>query len=767
MTWSTLPARPNPLRPATILKVQYRLLGPLEVDGVVISSPQARRLLALFLVHRNSVVSVDRIVDTLWDGNPPPAATNAALSKISRLRAFLPPGALTRAGDGYRLEVADDACDAVEFEQLVEKARNASEAPAVRNADLQRALGLFRGPALGDLAHIDAIRPSAVKLDRLREEAEELRLECLLTIGDAHAVLGASDAILADWPFRERIVRSRLLALRALGRRVEALRELHDFRARLADETGLEIGPELRAIEPALLDDGAVPPSSHGPSVPAVQGPTPMAAYSRPRARKDPTSAWRGPLASQAALLGRDDELDLLVGALADACAGEARACVIAGPAGIGKTRLTREFLQEARRRHCGVIVARGMEGVMTPFGALRGPLAALGLPVPEANEKGRPSESWLSEESFKVATQLFRFAPDQAPGTALVITLEDAHWADAGTLLVLEYLAALNSEGSNRVLMVITTRPIVGDDRRRASLARIEREEGGTRIILPPLDEPTVADLVTSLAGRRPTASLVGALVSFGGSPLLVTTALRALCGAGKLVLTEGRLAASGDPDSLVTGDVAYGVATMMEGMHDGIAEALRVAALLGEHVPIPLLSEATGWDEAMVGEVTSAAERHGLARIEGDEFVFDHDLYRWALVEQLATADRRRHHAELAHRLAAIGSGADLERTVLVARHAAAAGSAVATDLLARSALAAATGASSQDCGPRRRRIIASVWIRQVKLTHPSVAPSNFGSDKPSSATTMRPARRRRYVASSKRPEPKAIWWFGARRH
>ena len=194
MTSSALPARPNPLRPATILNVKYRLLGPLEVDGVVISSPQARRLLALFLVHRNSVVSVDRIVDTLWDGNPPPAATNAALSKISRLRAFLPPGALTRAGDGYRLKVADDACDAVEFDQLVEKARNASEVPTVRIADLQRALGLFRGPALGDLAHIDAIRPSAVKLDRLREEAEELRLECLLTIGDAHAVLAASDA---------------------------------------------------------------------------------------------------------------------------------------------------------------------------------------------------------------------------------------------------------------------------------------------------------------------------------------------------------------------------------------------------------------------------------------------------------------------------------------------------------------------------------------------------------------------------------------------
>ena len=145
----------------------------------------------------------------------------------------------------------------------------------------------------------------------------------------------------------------------------------------------------------------------------------------------------------------------------------------------------------------------------------------------------------------------------------------------------------------------------------------------------------------------------------------------------------------------------MAYGVATMMEGMHDGIAEALRVAALLGEHVPIPLLSEATGWDEAMVGEVTSAAERHGLARIEGDEFVFDHDLYRWALVEQLPTADRRHHHAELAHRLAAIGTGADLERTVLVARHAAAAGSAVATDLLARSALAAADG-----------RFVAGLW-------------------------------------------------------
>ena len=117
------------------------------------------------------------------------------------------------------------------------------------------------------------------------------------------------------------------------------------------------------------------------------------------------------------------------------------------GPAGIGKTRLTREFLEEARRRHCGLIVARGMEGVMTPFGALRDPLAALGLPIGEVNEKGRPSESWLSEESFRVATQLFRIAPDQAPGTALVITLEDAHWADAGTLMVLEYLVSCAGE--------------------------------------------------------------------------------------------------------------------------------------------------------------------------------------------------------------------------------------------------------------------------------------------------------------------------------
>ena len=131
----------------------------------------------------------------------------------------------------------------------------------------------------------------------------------------------------------------------------------------------------------------------------------------------------------EAPLLGRDDEFDLLVGGLDDVCEGASRSFVIAGPAGIGKTKLVRAFLNEARGRDCVFVIARGLDGFDLPFGALRAPLAAMGIAASGSDEKiGRTN--WLTEEAVRLAEEVIAAANDETP---IIIVLEDAHWADEG----------------------------------------------------------------------------------------------------------------------------------------------------------------------------------------------------------------------------------------------------------------------------------------------------------------------------------------------
>jgi DNA-binding SARP family transcriptional activator/DNA-binding CsgD family transcriptional regulator len=672
-------------------RVQYRMLGSLETDGATISSPQARRLLAILLSHRNRIVSLDTIIATLWDDDPPPAAKNAVFSKLSRLKANLPNGALLRIGDGYQLHVPVGSCDADAFDELVHDAHHAPV--QTRGALCHAALALVRGPTLGDLAYVETLRPVAAHYDRRREEVEELYLDSLLELRDHHHVLRRTDAILADWPFREQVVARRLMALAQLGRRVEALRELHDFRVRLAEETGLGPSTNITDVEALLLREGSVfnrPQESGPPAEPALfqphglasSLPTSVIIEQGPRTPANPSTTWRGPLASNTPLVGRDDELDLIIGAFDDAGTGGARTIVLTGPPGIGKSRLLKEGLFRATQQRALVLKARAVEGLTTPFFALRTALGTVGIdPTNPQSQPGELNHNLWAEQAHDIANRLVGHASDPNNDQVVVIALEDAHWADPASLLVLEHAMTLAADTSElrpcRLLILVTTRPIPVDDRRRVSIARLTRNEGGTDILLRPLEESAAAELVESIAHKRPTATLIGALVSFGGSPLLITTALRALWNEGKLTLIDGLLSSSGSPGSIVTGDVAYGVAAMMHGMGEGIADALRVIALLGERTPISLIVQATGWDEAVIGEVGAAAHLRCLADIENEQFVYNHDLYRWALVEQFDVTARARRHRDIAERLTHFDHHNSLEHTILIARHMAAAGS------------------------------------------------------------------------------------------
>ena len=246
--------------------VSYEMLGPLaaHVDGraVNLGGARARAVLAILLVNRNTIVSVDRIVDLVWGGEFPPTAAAALQNLIARLRRLLGPDAIETRAPGYVLRVVAGAVDVERFEALVEQARTA--APREAGTFLREALGLWRGSALADLASERFAAGEIARLEELRLSALEARIEADLASGRHEAVVGELDALTAEHPYRERLHGQRILALYRSGRQVEALAGYRAARTALDEGLGIDPGPELQALEIRILqqDPALMPPTS-------------------------------------------------------------------------------------------------------------------------------------------------------------------------------------------------------------------------------------------------------------------------------------------------------------------------------------------------------------------------------------------------------------------------------------------------------------------------------------------------------------------------
>ena len=250
---------------------EFRLLGPLEVlrDGrpVPLRAAKQRALLADLLVHRGKVVSVDRLVDDLWQESPPTGARHALEAHASRLRGALGDAeALVAQPPGYALEVEPDAVDVVRFERLLAEARAAAPEQA---AELAAAgLALWRGPALADFAYEPFAQAEIARLEELRWEALHLRIDAELALGREGGLVPELEALVAAEPLRERLRAQLMLALYRAGRQADALAVYRDARTALLDELGLEPGPDLRELEAAILrqDEALARPAAARPA---------------------------------------------------------------------------------------------------------------------------------------------------------------------------------------------------------------------------------------------------------------------------------------------------------------------------------------------------------------------------------------------------------------------------------------------------------------------------------------------------------------------
>jgi DNA-binding SARP family transcriptional activator/WD40 repeat protein len=234
------------------------VLGPVAVDpgDARIGGPRQRRLLAALLLESGRVVSIDRLAEIVFEGEPTNAAAVTLRSYVARLRKAmegLEPSIETRA-PGYVLELGSATVDAGLFESsLLEAGSLHSEGQIAEALGIVRSgLELWRGPAYADFADEDWVRPEAIRLDELRIAAVELRLACLLDLG-RHEEATPELAALADrHPMRERTRMLLITGLYRSGRQAEAVRAATAYREELA-EVGLEPTADFADVEERVV----------------------------------------------------------------------------------------------------------------------------------------------------------------------------------------------------------------------------------------------------------------------------------------------------------------------------------------------------------------------------------------------------------------------------------------------------------------------------------------------------------------------------------
>ena len=362
--------------------MEFRLLGRLEAerDGqpVELGRRRERCLLGLLLLEVNRPIPVDRLVALLWDDDAPPTARSSLHTHVSRLRGRLDPDGTGRGGvrlvardGGYLAEADEHTIDAYRFRVLLRRAQETG--PPDRVDLLRRALALWRGPLLADVASPRLRERVGAELTEQRVLATELMIDAELAAGRHQEVLGELAALTAEVPYRERFVGQFMLALYRSGRHADALAAYRHLRERLAEELGSDPGPELQQLHTALLRrDPCLAAAGGGAATPAGQ-PVPAQLPAAP--------GW---------FTGRLDELAALTKSLTDAAGrgGTVVISAIGGAGGIGKTWLALHWAHQHLDRFPDGQLFVNLRGYdpsgqpVAPATAVRGFLEALGVPA-------------------------------------------------------------------------------------------------------------------------------------------------------------------------------------------------------------------------------------------------------------------------------------------------------------------------------------------------------------------------------------------------
>jgi DNA-binding SARP family transcriptional activator len=495
------------------VQAMLRVLGPVELVGpsggaVQPAGPKERSLLTVLAMHAGEVVAEDRLIDALWGERPPRTAAKTLQNYVLRLRRRLEgcgDAAIVTRPPGYVLEGV--TTDAVSARAMVAEGRRAAERGehAAAIARFDEALALWRGPALAEFADRAFARTEAAGLHELRASIAEERIASVLAVGGHPDAVAECEKLVAEEPLRERRWTQLMLALYRDGRQGEALEVFRRLRTVLADELGVDPGPEARRLEGAILAQD-----------PALQ----------PR---EPPGASAG--ARQAlSCFGREQELATLLDHLADASTGRGRVTFVSGEPGIGKSRLLAELGTRVTARGARMLAGRCLDGAgALPFHPFVEAVEAFldGEPAPRAlghllQDDRTPTDPVLQPDELRLRLLdgMARFLVGCAAEAPVVLIVDDLHWADDGTVAMLRHVA--RSTLGHRLLVVGAYRASEVTDRHPLAdaLGALRSEAECSLLRLVGLDREAVEQLMRATAeapvartsstpsGRTPTAT-------------------------------------------------------------------------------------------------------------------------------------------------------------------------------------------------------------------------------------------------------------------
>ena len=346
-------------------------------------------------------------------------------------------------------------------------------------------------------------------------------------------------------------------------------------------------------------------------------------------------------------LLGRDDELAVLVAALQAVASGRAHTVLIEGEAGIGKSRLIEEAQTEAERLGFQVFSGRAEElERMRPFGAIADALAGRD-PSSPAEEAMRALVRESTATEVRLIDAFLDLMEERAIASPVALVVEDLHWADPGTL------AALRSVSRRLaylpILIVGTHRPHPETDE-LARLIDASSREGATTLVLGPLADGTVTGLAEDVLGMPIGESLARALTMASGNPLYVTELVRGLHEQGAITITDG--AADAEVEALPA-TLRITILRRLSFLPAETIEVLRYAAVVGSTVGAEELAAVTEHTvPAVIATLAPAlASKVLLERKTG--MSFRHDLIREAIYQDIPESVRASMHVEAAKAL------------------------------------------------------------------------------------------------------------------
>ncbi|WP_039794291.1 BTAD domain-containing putative transcriptional regulator [Amycolatopsis alba] len=643
--------------------MEFAILGPLEIVAaetrVRLGGPREERLLAALLLNPNRVVPVDRLVDAVWDEQPPATAAkqirNLAAGVRRRLAEARCASAVETDGPGYRLRVAADQLDADLFTARVAQARRDTD-PRSAALLLRRALALWRGPVLDGLP---GRRPAAGPFD-LNEQRLTAWEECIdheLRLGRHRELVAELSALTEAHPLRDRFTAQLMLALHGSGRSADGLAVYRRHSAALAEGLGLNPGTLLVETQQRLLRDEPAPrpgPAATGETVPPQSIP------------------------------GREDVLAAVDTALRAAGAGRGGLLLAVGEPGIGKTRVAQAAAGRAAELGLAVAVGRcpDSEGVpdLWPWMTVLRTLDGEADPPPD--RAGVPG----SRVHAAIVTALVAVAGRRP----LLVVLEDLHWADRDSLTVLHLLATVLPELPLVVLGTSRDDTLPAVAGTRLPLRRLTETEVSTLAeheLGAPVD-PAVARLLHTRSGGNPFHAVELARLAREIEPVDLATALPD--GARELIMRRVRQ---------LPGDAR---------------SALLIAAALGEEFEVDLVAEVSHTPRDALLDMLEAGLRHRLLTETGvaNRYRFDHALIRDALRHSVSRLRLAGVHADIATALdRRAGTGGDPDLLDARAFHWLAAAPTGHAERAVEAGLAAAERAGHVSAHPNQARLLSGV--------------------------------------------------------